>query len=334
MYLHQLEEHTGLSAEALEEKAHGLQAEVARLEPLAKEVGQYPQQLKKLEKQRQGLRSEVSRLEKQAEPLRSDIVQKEKRAADLSKHVSDLEQRAQAADERLAVARGELQALAGLGLSSEDLQGLTQRVAGVAQRHGIRPAALRDRLLHDLEELDAGLGLESLLKLKQGELDGIKQAIAKAQRERVALDSAQQDLRQQQANLQAAIGEEEAHVCQEMQAIAEIAEDAVSKLQQDLAKGMAEALLEVQKLRSEALELGQEMGRYDAMVEVNQWLQTLVGMVWGDGGMGAADVRVVALAVLRGVKNWTEQNQGQTSLPYSLTTQLDAVIKELQQWKV
>ena len=334
LYLYQLEEHTGLSAEALEEKAHGLQAEVARLEPLAKEVGQYPQQLKKLEKQRQGLRNEVSRLEKQAGPLRSDIVQKEKRAADLSSRVSDLEQRAQAADERLAVARGELQTLAGLGLSSEDLQGLVQRVAAVAQRHGIRPGALRDRLLRELEELDAGLGLESHLKVKQDELDDIKQAIAKAQRECAALDLALQDLRQQQANLQAAITEEEAHIYQEMKAIAQIPVDAATKLQANLKNDIEKALLEVQRLRTQALEMGQEMGRCDAVIEANAWLQTTVALVKGDGSPKAADVRAITLAVLHGAKTCLQQKQDQTPLPYSLTTQLNAVIKELEEWKL
>jgi len=59
-----------------------------------------------------------------------------------------------------------------------------------------------------------------------------------------------------------------------------------------------------------------------------------VALVKGDGSTTAADVRVVALAMLRGVKNWIQQNQSQTSLPYSLAPQLDAVIRELQQWKV
>jgi seryl-tRNA synthetase len=204
----------------------------------------------------------------------------------------------------------------------------------VAQRHGVEPGVLRDQLLQELEELEAGLGLESRVNTKRNELNDIEQAIAKAQQQRLALDSALQQLRQQQASLHAAITEEQAHVRKEMQSIARIARDTVTKLQQDLQNAMAEALLEVQSLRTQALELGQEVGHYNAMIKGNQSLQTVVALVKGDGSTKAADVRVVALAVLRGMKNWMQENQGQTSLPFGLMTRIDSSIKELEQWKV
>jgi uncharacterized protein (DUF3084 family) len=332
--LQQLRERTGLSVEALEEKVHSLAEEVARLEPLVQNLKGCQREIKQLEKQRQSLSDEVSRIEQRLEPLRKDVTNKERRETELSRRVQELEQRAQAADERLAAARRELQALAGLGLSLEDLTGFAQRVSGVAQRHGVKPGALRSRLLQELEKLEAGLGLESRLNMKRDELNEIEQAIAKAQQQRLALDSALQQLRQQQAALHANIREEQAHVRKEMQAIAQIARDTVTKLQKDLQNAMAQALLEAQRLRAQALELGQQVGHYDAMVEANQSLQTIVALVKGNGSTTAADVRVVALAVLRGVKNWMQQSQSQTSLPYSLAPQLDVVIRELEQWKV
>ena len=333
LYLEQLEARTGLSPEALEDKVRTLQEEVTRLETLVQELKESRHEVKNLQKQRRNLADEIGQLEKRHRPLSDSVVEKEQRETELSHRVQELEQRAQASDERLAVARGELQMLTALGLSLDDLPGLVQRLAGVAQRHSIEPGALRDRLLHELEELDAGLGLESHLKVKQGELDDIKQAIAEAQRERVALDSALQQLRQQQAGLHAAIGEEEAHIHQAMQTIAQIAVDAAIKLQEDLKNGVDESLLQVQRLTTQALELGQEVGRCDAVIEANAWLQTTVALVKGDGSPKAADVRVVALAVLYGAKKCLQQNQDQTSLQYSLATRLDAVIKELQEWQ-
>jgi archaellum component FlaC len=331
--LEEVKRRTGLSAEALEEKVHRLEAEVARLEELRQKLDGCQQELEQLEKQRQGLANEVSRLEKCHEPLRRDITQKEKRSAELSNRVSDLEQRAHAADERLAAAHRELQVLAGLQLTVEDLTGFTQRLAMVAQRHGIEPRALRGRLLHELEELDAGMGLESLVELRQRDLSKTEQAIAKAQQERVALDSVLQQLRQQQASLHAAITEEEAHVRKEMKAIARIARDAVSKLQQDLADAIAQALAEVRRLTGEAFTVGQEMGHYNATLEANQWLQTLVGLVKGNGNTTAKEARAVGLTVLRGLKDWGEQNQSQVSLPYGLTMRLNSIIEDLERWK-
>lgn len=108
----------------------------------------------------------------------------------------------------------------------------------------------------------------------------------------------------------------------------------MTKLQQDLQNAMAEALLEVQRLRTQALELGQEVGHYDAMIKGNQSLQTIVALVKGDGSTTAADVRVVGLAVLRGCNAWFQQNQGQTSLPFGLMSRMDSTIRELEQWKV
>ena len=331
--LQEVRENTGLSVEDLEEKMRGLKEEVERLEPLAQELRQCQQQLEELEKQREGLAGEVSQLEKRYEPLHKDITQKEKRTADLSSRVADMEQRAQAADERLAAARRELQVLAGLGLTVEDLTGFTQRLAMVAQRHSIEPGSLRDRLLHELEQLDAGMGLESVVKLRQRDLSEIEQAIAKAQREHVALDSALQQLRQQQASLHQAISEEETRVRKEMGAIARIAKETVAKLQQDLGDAMAQALVEVHKLTSEALKLGQEIGHYDAMVEANQWLETLVALAKGDGGASAKDVRTVGLTVLRGLNGWAHQNESQVSLPSGLTMRLNSTIEDLERWK-
>jgi chromosome segregation ATPase len=332
--LKELRERTGLSAQALEEKARSLEQEVVRLEPLVQKLKGCQQELKQLEKRRQSLSDEVSRIEKRLEPLRKDVTHKERRETELSHRVQELEQRAQAADERLAAVRRELQALAGLGLSPDDLTGFVQRVSGVAQRHGVKPGVLRSRLLQELEQLEAGLGLESRVNIKRNELNDIEQAIAKAQQQRLALDSALQQLRQQQAALHANITEEQTHVRKEMRVLARIATDAASKLGQDLRNSAGKALLEIQRLRDQALEVGREVGHYDALIEANESLQTIVALVKGDGSTRAANVRVVSLAVLRGVKNWMQQDQSQTSLPYSLAPQLDAVIRELQQWKV
>ena len=133
---------------------------MALLEPLVQKVEGCRQELQELEKRRQSLSDEVSRIEKCLEPLRKDVTQKEKREAELSHRVQELKERAQAADERLAAARQELKALASLGLSHHDLAGFVQRLAAVSQKYRIEAGTLRDRLLHELEQLGIGLGLE------------------------------------------------------------------------------------------------------------------------------------------------------------------------------
>ena len=50
LYLEQVEERTGLSTEALEDKVRGLQEEAARLEPLLQELKGSKHELKNLQK--------------------------------------------------------------------------------------------------------------------------------------------------------------------------------------------------------------------------------------------------------------------------------------------
>lgn len=332
--LEELRKRTGLSVEALDEKARRLEEDVARLEPRACELKACQKELQKLEKQQQRLADEVSQLEKRYEPLSRGVTQKEQREEKLSRRVQDLEQRAQTADERLAVARRELEALARLGLCPDDLPGFVERLGGVAQRHGIEPGELRDRLMSELEELEAGLGLESRLEERREELSKVEQDILQAKRESEALDSALQQLRQQQVTLHRSISEEQAHVRKEMRAIAKIARDATAELRQDMRKGVAEASLEVQRVRDQALEVGQELGHFEATIQANEWLRSLLPLVKGDGSVDASQVRAIGLPVLRGVQRWLEQSQNEMQLPYLLTIRISAAAEGLEQWTV
>ena len=232
--LEDMRKRTGLDPDELETKVAELEKAAAGLEPLAQQVREHREQLKKLGEQRQRLADEVTELEKHAESLGQDVKEKEKREAHLSSRVQQLEDRAQTADERLVTARKDLQALSGIGLSFEDLSGFTQRLSGIAQRHGIKPGALCKRLLHELEQLEEGLGLETLIKKEQQELTKAKESLAKEQKELAALRAAMWELRQEQTSLHAVIEEEREDISKEAQAIILLARDTVTKLKQNL----------------------------------------------------------------------------------------------------
>lgn len=59
MSLREIQERTGLSVEALEEKAGGLEKEVTRLESIDKELERCPQELEELKKRKKILVSEI-----------------------------------------------------------------------------------------------------------------------------------------------------------------------------------------------------------------------------------------------------------------------------------
>lgn len=330
LYLEGLYKSTGLSYQTLAQKAQSLHQEVKQLEPIAQELKKCPGQLANLNKTKQGLTEEISHLENRYQPLSNEIVLKEKHEAELSYRVQDMEQRAQAADERLAVARQALKILAKLGLSAEEFPGFVHRIGVVAQQHDIKPAALRDRLLQELEHLHKGLSLESLVKARRKERDSIQKAVSKASENRSALESAISELSQQKAILEASIAEQHEPILKVMQAMNTKVQEAAAKLKQDLQKGTSEALLEVQNIKNQALEVGQELGHFSGVIEANAWLRTMAALIKGDTTASPAEVRAVVLAVVLGLRCYV-QHQGTPSYP--LTTHLNNVIQELQQWK-
>jgi len=325
---------TGLSFEALEEKAGALEKEVDRLEPVTEELRKCPQEIEELKKSKQMLVNEVDRLEKRYEPLRGSVTQLERREKTLTHRVSGLEEKAQDADEKIASARRDQKALAELGISPDELPGLVNRLAGIAQRHGIGSGELRDRLLNELEVLEAGLGLESSLESKREDLDEIECAIETARQEREALEHALQQLGDQQTALRKSISEEEKHIREEMEAITGIATGAVEKLVQDLEASVADAQLEMEKLRDASIELGQEMGKTEATIQANEWIRDLFALVNRDGTADASRIRVVTLSLMRSVNSWLDENQKDIEVPFWFRTQVNSMIQELLKWKV
>jgi len=329
-----LEKRTSLSFYDLEKKAHDLEQAVTNLEPLAQQVREHREQIKKLGEQRQRLTDEVTELERHAESLGQDVKEKEKREEHLSSRVQQLEDRAEAADERLVTARKDLQALSGIGLSLEDLSGFTQRLCGIAQRHGIDPGVLCEWLLHELEQLEKGLSLKILFRQEQQELGKTKQSQDKAQEELAALKAAIQELRQEQASLHAVIKEERENISKEAQALIMLARNTATRLSQQLGDSVEEAIREVQRLKDQALEVGSELGRCQATVEANEWLRQLLALVRCDGDVTGVQVRVVGLALLRGISAWLNQQPDEIRALSQLKVRVASTIEELERWKL
>lgn len=64
--------------------------------------------------------------------------------------------------------------LSGSGMSLNDLSGFAECLKEIAQHHGIRPGVLCNQLIGELEQLDKGLGLETILQTKRNELSKMK----------------------------------------------------------------------------------------------------------------------------------------------------------------
>ena len=327
-------ERTGLSVEELEAKVRGLEESVSRLEPLAKEVADREAQLTELNAQSESLAEEVSELEKHSNVLQDKVRDKEQRETELSNRVRELEDRSQNADERLITARKDLKILSGIGMSPDNLSAFAQRLKVIAQRHSIKSGALCSRLMDELEQLDEGLGLETIMKTKKQELRRIEDTILKTKEESTALTSTNDKLRQERSSLRAALLEERRHIVKDIKAINTTAISMITKLKQDLGTGVRESIIEVNKLRNQALRLGKELGQFNEMIESNKWLKGLQALVKGDEEVEPAQVRVIGITVMRSMLTWLDHHAQDSGVPYVLRPSITSLIGELERWKL
>jgi hypothetical protein len=252
----------------------------------------------------------------------------------LSRRIAETEPRAQKAEATLAAVSRETQRLQSIGFTFEGLAEFSERLKLIAERHDITPAKLRDRLLQELESLDAGLGLEALINGRQQELAEQKQLIAKAGQELETTKVVVSSLKQEKTKLEASIKETRERVSREIAMIIPVARDTLAQLAKELRSEVDNTIAEVSKLRDKSLEAGKEVGRYEEMLETNAWLKELLALVRGERGIEAKRVRVIALLVARGVSNWLKA-QDKYSAPFaSLSSITDNFIRGLEQWKV
>jgi len=224
--------------------------------------------------------------------------------------------------------------LSGIGMSLEYLSAFAQRFKIIAQRHGVKSEFLCGRLVDELEQLDEGLGLETIIKVKKQELRRIEDTVLKTKEESEAISSTNEELRQERSSLRAALLEERRHITKDIRAINTTARSMITKLKQDLGTGVRESVIEVNKLRNQALRLGKELGQFNEMIESNKWLKGLQALVKGDEEVEPDQVRVIGITVMQAILSWLNQRSEDSSIPYSLRLSISNLIGELEKWKL
>ena len=258
--IQQVQQRSGLSLEALDNKVHELERKAADLEPISDKLEDHKKQLVELTRQREELASSVAMLEQKSKLLTPRIEDLERREQTLSRRIGEMEPKAKKAETTLSTLKGEIQKLNDIGLSLKELAEFNERLQAIAQRHAIEPAKLTSRLLHELETLDKGLALETLIQSRQQELDKTEQALIRTKREIETVRAVVDSLKQEKTNLDASIKETREKVSREIAKIVPLAQDTIGKLGEELRRGNDEALAEVQRLRDEAIEVGKDVG--------------------------------------------------------------------------
>jgi len=324
---------TGLSPEALAEKVELLENEVARLEPAKRGLAEKQKELQALEKRRAPLAAEIAGGEKERDRLRQDVGRLEGREAELSTRVATLEKRRDDAEEGVAVASSGLKLLAEMGLPPEELPGFAQRIAAVAGKHGMAPGHLRERLVGELEQLDKGLGLDSQIKAKRDELRGVKKSIQNEMETGDRLRSETAELRQNLAAIHGQIAEGQALLAQELQSHVSELKAAGANIQQALSSTSSEVLVELQKMKDQALEVGREIAKYEATIQQNQPMATLATMLSSQEDVRPQDAQFVSLWVLRRLRDWGHKEERLTIGLGLFVSHLESVITDLENWR-
>jgi predicted nucleic acid-binding Zn-ribbon protein len=329
--IQEVQQRSGLGIEALDKKAHELEKKAADLEPVSDQLKKSKKELADLTKHQDELANSVAILKQKGELLTPRVKQLEKREQNLSQRIADMEPKAEKAETALSALKGETQKLEDVGLSLKGLAELNENLQEVAQHHTIEPSELRTRLLHELQALDKGLALEALIQSRRQELDETEQATAKSKKEVETTKAVIDSLRQEKTKLEESIRETREKVMQQIAKIVPLAQDAVTKLNKDLRHGNDEALAEVQRLRSQAVEAGREIGRYEGILQASEWLNELLALVRGEDNVAGKRVRVIALLVARAIRTWIKRQEppSYTFLPQALET----LIGELERWK-
>ncbi len=332
--IQEVQKRTGLSLDALDDKAHELEKKTAELEPVAEKVADCKKQVADITKQRKELSSAVANLEEKRKSLTSQVKDLEKREKALTSRVAEMEPRAKKAETTLSTLNGELKKLQDAGLTLEELAEFNKKLMVIARRHSIKPDDLRSHLLHELEIMDKGLGLEALLKVRQVELNTVEQAIGERKKEVETTKIVVNRLKQEKTNLDAEITETRKQVSQEIAKIIPIARDTVAQLTQELKTGVTNALAGVGQLRDQSLEVGREVGRFQEILKTNAWLKELLTLVNGGQRIEAKEVRATVLLIIRGVRNWLTTQDKYSPTFMTLSTAVNNLLGVLEQWKV
>ncbi|MGB5925224.1 MAG: helix-turn-helix domain-containing protein [Dehalococcoidia bacterium] len=330
--IQEVQQRSGLSIEALDKKVHELEKKAADLGPVLDKLKDSKKELAELTRQRDELTSSLAMLEQKGELLTPRVKELEKREQNLSRRIADMEPKAEKAETTLSALREKLQKLKDVGFSLRELAEFHGKLGEIGQRHAIKPSELRSRLLHELQVLDKGLTLETLIRNRQQELEKSEQALVRTKKEVETAKAVVDSLGQEKTNLEASIKEMRDKIMREIAKIVPLARDAVAKFGEELRHGNDEALAEVQRLKDEAIEVGREVGQYEGILKSCEWLGELLALVRGEENIAGKRVKVISLLVVRALHTWLKR-QGSLSVTLPLYA-LETLIGELERWEV
>ena len=123
-------------------------------------------------------------------------------------------------------------------------------------------------------------------------------------------------------------------ISQEIAKIVPAANDMLKTFNGELQRGGVEILGTINNIKDQAFDIGKEVGRYEGIVEENQWLMDLQFLVKGGEGLNPTQVRTILLLVMRGAQPWMKRNQEKVGVTSTIPQALELLVGGLEQWQV
>ncbi|MDO9333381.1 MAG: hypothetical protein Q7T57_02525 [Dehalococcoidales bacterium] len=328
-----IQQETGLSLPALEEKVNNLGEKAKELKTVTNKIGEVKDDLNDLTKNKKDLTGEVATLEKQYQWLMPRVQELEKREKALLDRYESRLIEAEKADEVLRTLKLEMKKLVKTGLTVPGLVDFNRKLETVAKHHGLKPSAVRERLLRELKYLNKGLGLETLAKKQQQILKETNQAIENHKSEKGSLEAVLENLKQQKQDLETTIKEITTSVRLQIEDMVPVAKNTMQQIATNLKGGCAEVLSAVHQLREESIKVGQDMGEYKSILAEAEWVNKLTSLVHGKGSVDAADIRTIGLLVNRNISAWLRQHGEQSATIGMLAIDAQTFLIGLEKWQ-
>jgi predicted nucleic acid-binding Zn-ribbon protein len=329
-----MQQETGLSLPALEEKVNNLGEKAKELEVINNKIGEQENQFSDLTKNNQDLTQAVSSLDKQYKWLLPRVQELEHREKMLLDRYESRFSEAEKADEILKTIKLEMKKLQKTGFTVQGLTEFNRNIEIIAKRRGIKPSVIQERLLMELRHLDKGTGLETLAKNQQQILKETNQAIAKKNIDKSNLEAILDNLQQQKQNLETSIKETTESVRLQIESIVPAAKTTVMQVTEDLKSGCAEVLSDVYQLRAQSIEVGKDIGQYEGVLKTAEWVKKLTVLVHGGADVNAQDVRSIALLVNQSFCAWLQQHGTDSPNIELLALNTNKLLQEIAKWSV
>ena len=189
--------------------------------------------------------------------------------------------------------------------------------------------------MKELASLDKSLTLEHKVKKKiadtETELNSKSNELAKVQAEIDGLHKYIKQLMAEKTKLETQIANYRKQSADDISILSTASKKAIEGIDSKLSSGIEDGMSEINKLNDMSLRVGKDLGKLEADIESLNWIKPLLTLVRGEDGLDRYQVRVIGTNVLRSMSSWLQENYANDQ--YLLRSQINSVIRELEQWK-